>query len=541
MVLPVDATHDLGEEGEAKREASSFRALVEHSPVAVLVVEGGSVVYANRLAATILGHGSGQELVGRGLLEIVHVDDHARLRRALGHEGAPGSVSTEPERDVTGELRVVRGDGATVLLEVEPRGVDWGGRPAHALFARSSSEQRQLFLRLAVADRMQSLGTIAAGLAHEINNPLAYVATNLALLTDEIPRAVEAVVAGGGATTPSLAVVETLLRDAREGAARVTEIVSDLRALSRADHDTRRRVDLRRVIASSIRMAHNEIRHRARVVRKIELGLLPVYANESRLGQVFLNLLINAAHAIPDGHADDNEIRVHAWVADGEKEVIVEIEDTGAGIGPEIIGRIFDPFFTTKPIGVGTGLGLSICHQIVRSLGGAIDVTSAPGKGACFRVTLPVSGPLELDATPPSAPLERGRGRDHDGTSPTDGARVLFIDDERALGVSTSLLLAPVHEVVAVTRAQKALDLIAAGERFDVILCDLMMPEMNGIEFTGELERLAPDYLSRLVFVTGGAFTPESREFLAIAGRPHLEKPFTEQELLQAIEQIRAR
>jgi CheY-like chemotaxis protein len=269
-------------------------------------------------------------------------------------------------------------------------------------------------------------------------------------------------------------------------------------------------------------MAHNEIRHRARVVEKHTPGLPPVFAHASRLGQVFLNLLINAAQAIPEGRADRNEIRVRT-LASPDGRVHVEIEDTGSGIPASLIRRIFDPFFTTKAPGVGMGLGLSISHQIVKSMDGEITVDSSPGVGTTFRVTLPTAA-----AGATTAVREPGRAG---GT----GARILFIDDEVALGRALCALLGD-HEIVPVTCARDALSRLSGGERFDVILCDLMMPDVSGIEL---YDQIAPVYRDRVVFMTGGAFTQQARDFLARCDRPHLDKPFSEHALRNAIERVR--
>ena len=314
-----------------------------------------------------------------------------------------------------------------------------------------------------------------------------------------------------------------LVADARDGVARVSAIVRDLRALAKPEDDARGPVDIAGVLASSIRIAHNEIRHRATVVESYAPGLPLVEGNASRLGQVFLNLLINAAQAIPEGHATDNEIRVRATGGNGE--VTVEIEDTGAGIPAAIIRRIFDPFFTTKEPGVGMGLGLAICHQIVSAMDGQISVESKPGSGTTFRVILPVTGSRARPASAVIAPPV------------LTGARILLVDDEVAVGRSLCALLAGDHEVVPVTRARDALERIRSGEHFDVILCDLMMPDVSGIELYAQM---SVEERERIVFMTGGAFTPQTREFLAKIDRPRLDKPFSERELREAIERVTA-
>jgi signal transduction histidine kinase len=220
--------------------------------------------------------------------------------------------------------------------------------------------------------------------AHEINNPLAAIVANL----DVALRHIAAFVSNEGASmhaNPRIAQTRESLRDAAEAADRVRSIASDLTLLSRRD-DEQPTADLRRVLDSSVRMAAREIGGRARLVKDY-CDLPHVEGTAVHLGQVFLNLLINAAHAIPEGQADQHEIRVSARVEDTGR-VVVEVSDTGRGIAPEHVERIFEPFFTTKPPGEGTGLGLAICQRIVTELGGRIDTETEVGKGSVFRVTL---------------------------------------------------------------------------------------------------------------------------------------------------------
>jgi signal transduction histidine kinase/CheY-like chemotaxis protein len=420
--------------------------------------------------------------------------------------GASGSI----------EIRMIRRDGRTVIVEGKSVLLDYDGEPTHVVLANDVTERRELFARMAVADRMLSVGTLAAGVAHEINNPLAYVAANLQILASELPK----MLYGEGESRFSREELESVLNDAQEGAQRVSAIVRDLRALARSEDNANTPVDVLHVLASSIKMSHNEIRHRARLVQSYA-EVPPVVANASRLGQVFLNLLVNAAHAIEDGHADANEVRVRVRADDSR--VYVEIEDTGVGIPASVLPRIFDPFFTTKPAGIGVGLGLSICDRIVEAFGGTISVTSKLGFGSTFRVALPIASKVSL-AVAEEHPMP---------TQPR--SRILMIDDEPAVGRSIRLLLAHDHEVINATRALDGLARLDAGEHFDLILCDVMMPEMSGIELYEQLERRYPAYLQRIVFMTGGAFTAQARDALEQLGAPRLEKPFSEAALRRAI------
>jgi CheY-like chemotaxis protein/anti-sigma regulatory factor (Ser/Thr protein kinase) len=272
-------------------------------------------------------------------------------------------------------------------------------------------------------------------------------------------------------------------------------------------------------------MAWNEIRHRAQLIR--DYGDVPMaYSNEARLGQVLLNLLVNAAQAMPEGHASLNQIRVATRTA-ANGCVVIEVRDTGMGIPKEIMGRIFDPFFTTKPVGVGTGLGLALCQRMVIDLGGEIDVESEAGRGALFRVTLPPATGASRAPAPATVRAE-----------PTRRARVLVIDDEVAIGRALQRSLGRHHDVVNLTSGKEALARIAAGERFDVILSDLMMPDVTGIEIYEGLSKIDLGQAKRMVFLTGGAFTPQAREFLGGVPNICIEKPFDVPHLLEIIASI---
>lgn len=380
-------------------------------------------------------------------------------------------------------------------------------------------ERKNMQEQLLISDRMASVGTLAAGVAHELNNPLAALIANLDALGRDLAEVTVEAKLGD-----RLREVFSELRDAHESAERMRHIVRDLKIFSRVTDDERRGpVDVHRVLESSLRMAHNEIRHRARVVK--EYARVPlVLANEARLGQVFLNLVVNAAQAIAEGNAEHNQIRVATRVRE-TGQVVVEVCDTGSGIAPEHIGRIFQAFFTTKPVGVGTGLGLSICHRIVRSLGGELDVESELGMGSLFRVTLPAA-PAARDTTRPSH---------HALSRPARRGRVLVVDDEPLIATAIRRTLSSEHDVVLSSAAATALQRISQGEQFDVILCDLMMPQMTGMELYDELVRTAPRQAERVVFLSGGAFTAAARAFLDDVPNPHLEKPFDSRELLALV------
>lgn len=380
-----------------------------------------------------------------------------------------------------------------------------------------SSERRRLAARAVELERIRALGLLVAGVAHEINNPLTYVLGNLELASSRQQTLM-------AAPEKSLTLGPKLYENiefARDGAERIAYIVRLLSTFVRGSGDETQVVDVLRALDAATRLAMQHIRTRARL--KLSLGELPlVHANEARLAQVFLNLLINAAQAIREGQPDQNEIHVRAS-HEGER-VVIEFEDTGCGIAPELTSRIFEPFYTTKPADQGTGLGLSISRDVIVALGGSISVRSELGRGATFRVELPVA----------EAPGEEQReGGPESDVREMATKRILVLDDEPLIGEFLAGALDG-HRVEVTTDASEALKLAADG-KFDLVLCDLRMPRMSGTEFYDALCRQRHDLCSVFVLMTGAAIDEDLARFLATHEVPVLRKPFDMNELKQCV------
>ena len=354
---------------EMRRLSEELRRVLDSLPDPVCIQREGTLLWVNRMLAKTLGYDRADELVGRPVVSIVHESSVADVLERMQE---PGSLHPELQ-----EVRLLRRDGEVVIAEMSPTQlVVFGGVEARLVVGRDVTERVRMQERLVTADRLSSLGMLAAGVAHEINNPLAYVLGSI----ENARRSLEG-------PTVALGQAREALATALEGVARVRTIVRDLSALSRAEASSLQAVDVRTVLDSTLTLAGSEIEGRARIVREYE-PVPETRVAPARLGQVFLNLMVNALEAMPGDRATPNELRVRT-TTDPCGKPVVEVSDTGEGIPPEIVTRIFDPFFTTKPAGHGTGLGLAICHRIITEAGGEISVDSTPGKGSTFRLTLP--------------------------------------------------------------------------------------------------------------------------------------------------------
>jgi CheY-like chemotaxis protein len=482
-------------ERSARANATVLRSILDSMAEGVLVSdEHGAVTHSNHAAAVIL----------RAPPDALHAAMRDRpelpLMRALQGESVDGVETCLHDG--------VSADGTWLSLSARPLVDDCNNVHGAVTVFRDVTAEKAANARMLVSERMASLGTLAAGVGHEINNPLMAVLGNLDMAIDDL-RKLRREMGDRG----DLREIAEELRDAREATERVRNIVRDLKVFSRSDGETRGAVQIVDALESSIRMVSNAIRYRARLVRDFK-PVPAVFANESRLGQVFMNLIMNAAQAIPEGSAAQNEIRVATSVA-SDGRVRIEISDSGSGMSSDVVAKIFTPFFTTKPIGVGTGLGLAICHQLVTAAGGEIAVDTKLGVGSTFAVLLPAMvGEAPIDkrvAVDDAAPGRRGR--------------ILVVDDEVIVTNTIQRALGREHDVTGLLDPLEAARQIGSGRAFDVILCDLMMPKVTGVDLYEMLVKIAPDQATRMIFITGGVFTDRGRAFLDTTKNAYLEKP----------------
>lgn len=515
-----------------------FKATFEQAAVGIAhVAANGQILRANSKLCEIFGYPY-EELVLLKFEDITHPED-VRRDWDLGLAVMAGTISTYSleKRYFKGKAGELIWCNLTVSMVRKPDGTpeyligvveDISRRhraelERDALLAREQqarTEAEELVRRRTVelevarsalvqAERLATAGQLAAGVGHEINNPLSYVLANQTFALEELARV--------KTPTPGVDIeeVQKALVQAQLGAERIRDIVRDLRTFARGDPEAMGPVDVQATLEFSISMAAPQLRQRAQLQRKYE-ATPPVMGNESRLGQVFLNLLINAAQAIPEGAVANNAVTVA--VREGEPGwVIIEVGDTGSGIAAEHLSRIFEPFFTTKPIGLGTGLGLSVCHGIVTGLGGTIDVESQLGRGTTFRIRLPAA-PLSAEPAPSLLPPSQ---------RPLTPRRVLVIDDDPEVRKAFARIIGPPHHVELTETAREAQQrLLEKREDFDVIFCDLMMPDLTGMDLYDSISANRPELLPNVIFMSAGAFTPRAVAFLERVSIRRIEKPF---------------
>jgi PAS domain S-box-containing protein len=481
-----------------------FARLVEEAPDGVVISREGVILYVNRAALALLRYERAEELVGQSMALFLDAQSIGTMVRRIRHMQATG------ERMAPREYRAKRKDGSTVVAEISSIPIELDGKQAVLAFARDATERVRLRAQLEQADRLAALGMMAAGVAHEINNPLTFISLAADLLRQRL--------------TVDDGTNRGLLDDIGEGVERVAAIVRDLRVYSRYEDEPLGAVDLEAVLHGAGRIVSHELRSRIRLVRVTD-SLPRVRGVARRLEQVFVNVYLNAAQAFPDDQ-NDGTISVRASVA--ENEVTIEVSDNGSGMPPDVLERIFEPFFTMRPTGTGTGLGLFICKDILLRAGGSIRAESEAGRGTTVTITLQRAEPVVVSEAPPVSTMR------------LFGRRILVVDDEPLIVSTIVRVLGRDNVVVGETSPERALELAFADPPFDVIVCDMMMEGLTGVDVYERIARERPGMEMRIVFVSGGAHTARTRAFLASVPNQCLTKPFAPDGLSSALAQVAA-
>lgn len=488
-----------------------YRSLVEMSPSAIAVIQQGELVFANQTACGLWGVDEVEKLQGSRVEELFSESRSVDLMEALRRGESFESIDAWARED----------GGLDRAVEVVGRPAKFEGKWAMQLIVSTVGEKREVMARRVRTDRLVMMGTMAATVGHEINNPLSYVCANLEYALEELEHWWRGATVRQPDGHTRSDIIDGLA-SACEGTERIRAVVDGIQNFHRLDDDAQRPASIEQPLRSSLQIARTKLDPDVEVQVDIR-PTAPVGVSAARLGQVFLNLLINGAQALSE--VDGEEKRLEVRTRQEEGEVIVEIADTGPGLDEELKSDIFQPFVSTKGT-EGTGLGLAICRDIVTQARGAIDVETERRQGCLFRVRLPE---VEEQQTQSFEVLE-------DESSGLRGT-VLIVDPEPTLAKSLQRILQRDHEVMAVTTKGDALELLAT-EEFDVILCDLRMRGGLGRDLFRWVQEQAPEYWDRMVAMTASRLTPKVRQELEALPNRWVAKPFDMRRLRGIIDRL---
>lgn len=493
-----------------------YRGLMDNASCGIFIFDQqGKLLEVNKQGEKLFDC-TKEEILNQDLLSFIPDADKPLAIAALRNlkEGRMAGPSEIRIRQRTGSERVVEYSGVAIKTANEN---------ILMIVTNDISDRVELKAQARMNDRLAIVGTLAAGVAHEINNPIAWVMNNLVFIKNNM-NIIKKRAASIRELLPELDIFEMdeMINESVHGVERIRDIVKNLKGFSRRDAADMMLVNIHEILNVVVSMASVEFKYRARLEKNYGNNIPTIMTNAGKLQQVFLNLIINASQAIQEGNISKNSITIKTELED--RFIRVDISDTGHGIAAETLPYIFDPFFTTKPMGHGTGLGLSICREIISQLNGKVSVKSVVNQGSTFSVYVPIN----TDATEATTmPIQ------------SDRKRILIVDDEPFLLKSLSNTLKHHYHVTTALGGRIALDLLAQHKgRFDSIICDLQMPDLDGADFYKQVVELYNWLEKRVIFITGGSYTPKLNEFLAGIGQSVLEKPFTQEELLEALEKM---
>jgi PAS domain S-box-containing protein len=513
-----------------------FKALADCSADAIFITDFDSArfVEVNARACTLFGYAR-EQLCGMTGRQLQPLED-AAIVDSIGRELA------EKGRVHRRAIRLQKRSGEHFFGDLRSSVYQADGRKLYVTLVRDISAHlsreadleeayralKESEAHLVRSSRLAAIGEIAAGIAHEVNNPAASTLTNLELLHGDLKKLAEDV-RNPERTVASLVEAMELfcnearesVRDSLEGIQRIAFIVKGLRGFARIDGDDVDSLDINEVVQTACNLVRHQIRHFARVEFDLQADER-LLASRGRLIQVVLNLLLNAAQAIEEGGGSTILVTTTS-TSDG---ILLRVEDDGPGVPPAMAQRVFDPFFTTKGADRGTGLGLSVCADIIHRHRGSFRLCKGTLTGACFEALIPFqTGLLPRLARPSSLP------------SAGPPLRILVIDDEVMLIRAYRRLLGRQHDVVAAYGGEEALSVLACDRAFDLILCDLMMPGTDGVGVYEGLQSTYPDLLERVVFSSGGPTSARAQEFLRRPGIVCLDKPISSEALMDFVAQ----
>lgn len=404
---------------------------------------------------------------------------------------------------------------------------------AFAVTLEDMTESNRLRKQNLLNDKLATMGTLAVGIMHEINNPIAWIMTNLNYLKERFKKfnnniTVQTLTDNHPANLSDLKAeisnYNEVIDECLEGTVQIRDIIKELKGYARVDEQNVELVDVHEIINSAIKIADSQYKNHVKIEKFYEPNIPKGLFARGKLQQVFLNLIVNAAQCIHEREGNNNIIQIRSYAKDNH--VYIDITDNGPGIPSEVLPNIFEPFFTTKPAGVGTGLGLAICKEIVTNAEGDLTVTTQLGKGSTFTVSLPLKG-----ATSEKKSVDKGQN-----DAAVRPAHILVVDDEPTLLKTIQRILENEHSITLAPNGQKAIEILKdKNYSFDIIITDLSMPDVSGIDIYKHIAQQNKGLENHIIFITGGTDSATAKNFLKNVSNLCISKPFTKAELLHAI------
>jgi PAS domain S-box-containing protein len=492
-----------------------YRAIMENASCGIVIHNiQGELIEINKQAKALFGDIT-QPLAEKNITDFVVAADKEYLLLQFKKLIRQKSIGSS-------HIHIQQANGHVINVECSSVFIEDDNESYVISILNDMTESNRLLSQTLLSDKLATIGTLAAGIIHEINNPMIWILNNLSYLDDKV----KGLKANNFEQKSILIKMDETIGESLQGAERIRDIIHDLKGYTRIDENTLTPVDVNVAIKSAINMAYPQFKNRAKLETSFDLSIPILLLNSNKLQQIFLNLIVNASQSLNKSHFDHNIIRITTYMS--KNNIGIDIADTGAGIAPEVLPKIFDPFFTTKPVGVGTGLGLSISHEIIHNLGGEITVKSDLNIGTTFSVCLPLQLKVQESNDAVIVPVILQAGR----------KKLLVIDDEPTLLRVMKQILSTEHDIT-VSDGRAALSLLAQhGNDFDGLITDVNMPDVNGIDLYRYVLKQYPGLEKRIIFVTGGDYTSSATEFLSTIKNPCLEKPFTPAELYLAVNKI---
>jgi two-component system cell cycle sensor histidine kinase/response regulator CckA len=491
-----------------------YRSVMENASCGIFIIDQEGIISdLNKQAELIFGDQRAQ-LIDNNFITRVHPEEQdyaaVQIQKLLTEKRIGPNIG-----------RIMQPSG--VIRDVEFSAVCIDNKDEKLIFSilNDITERNRLREQTLLSDKLSTVGTLAAGIIHEINNPMTFLLANL----EYINKQIQVVMHDKKKQQDFLQKLNEIIEESIQGVQSVNTIIKDLKGFARVDYKHFVPANVHEAISVAIHMAHSQYKNKAKLETDFAVDMPLLMLDVNKLEQVILNLIVNAAQAMDNSNYCNNLICIKTT-----KEINairIDISDTGIGISSDILPRIFEPFFTTKPVGVGTGLGLSICYDIVKNMGGEIKVDSVPQKGTVFSIYLP----MQLTVSP---------GAESPKLEPVieTPKNILVVNDSPALLIIIKRILEKHHQVTTCDSRAALELLVSPKKKFDAIITDLNMPDISGIDIYKYVSKNIPELENRIIFITSGAYTAMMKEFISSINNPLLEKPFTTNQLQQALSNI---